>query len=169
MNDNKQNMKIKYATVNDLKQVDSLYQELASLMAEINPYLWRLAEHDLSFLKSVVEDDKSDIILATDGDKIVGYTLVQQLHTPPYKCYVLHDYALLLEIVVSKAQRGKGIGSLLMDEVKKWSSQRNLNYIDLNVLCANNSAIRLYEKNGFFSDMQSMKFKIKEQFEAGYD
>lgn len=67
-------MKIKYATVNDLKQVDSLYQELALLMAEINPYFWRPAEHDLSFLKSVMENDKSDIILATDGNKIVGYT-----------------------------------------------------------------------------------------------
>jgi ribosomal protein S18 acetylase RimI-like enzyme len=54
-----------------------------------------------------------------------------------------------LGIVIDEANRGKGLGSKLMESLLKMARQEKVREIFLTVLFDNFRAIRLYEKFGF--------------------
>lgn len=62
-----------------------------------------------------------------------------------------------MDMIIKRSYRGKGIGTTLINEVKKWSKNRNLEYVELNVLPENINAIKLYEKQEFKNVMQTMR------------
>jgi RimJ/RimL family protein N-acetyltransferase len=44
---------------------------------------------------------------------------------------------------------GKGVGTALLEEAKRWAASRGLHRIELNVMAHNHRAIALYERMGF--------------------
>jgi len=44
---------------------------------------------------------------------------------------------------------GKGVGTDLLEEAKRWATARGLHRIELNVMARNHRAIALYERAGF--------------------
>ena len=133
-------MKIRVATKNNIEDICRLYEELFSDMGSLQPTYFKSAEQDKEFLESIIASEKSDILMAIDNNEvIVGFALIQEQETPPFNCLVKHKY------------------STLMDEVKKWSENRNLEYVELNVLPENINAIKLYEKQEFKNVMQTMR------------
>lgn len=79
--------------------------------------------------------------VVTDGEDILGYAVVGKLGTE----------AELYNIAVDNAHRGKGIGNLLMEHLKKAVSDDGAEAVFLEVRETNVAAISLYEKHGFKS------------------
>jgi ribosomal protein S18 acetylase RimI-like enzyme len=52
-------------------------------------------------------------------------------------------------IGVLEARRNQGIGTLMLNLFAEWAKTKGAPYIMLNVAVENDSAIRVYEKNGF--------------------
>ena len=44
---------------------------------------------------------------------------------------------------------GKGVGTRLLEEAKRWAGARGLHRVELNVMAHNHRAIALYERVGF--------------------
>ncbi|MBD5639337.1 GNAT family N-acetyltransferase [Clostridium botulinum] len=150
-------MEIRVATKNNIEDICRLYDELFSDMGSLQPTYFKSAEQDKAFLESIISSEKSDILIAVDNNEsIIGFALVQEQETPPFSCLVKHRYAYLMDMIKKRPYRGKGIGTTLIDEVKKWSENRNLEYVELNVLPENINAIKLYEKQEFKNVMQTM-------------
>lgn len=107
-------MKIRLAKLVDISNISTLYRTLFQTMAELQIEYYRKADQDVDFLKSVINSDTKDILVAEEDEQIIGFVLVQQLDTPPYACIVPHRYTLLMDIVVSDLYRGQGIGRALI-------------------------------------------------------
>lgn len=65
--------------------------------------------------------------------------------------YTAVDEGEIVNVAVAPEKRGRGIGMMLMQKMKRAAQEGNIKRIVLEVRVSNQAAIRLYEKNGFIS------------------
>ena len=95
-------------------------------------------------LKAVIESENSHLFIAVDDDdKITGMLTVVSFHIPTGTKYRIED------VVVDKAQRGKGIGNKLMEHAISFAAKAGAKSIDLTSRPARHAANQLYLKLGF--------------------
>ncbi len=73
---------------------------------------------------------------------------------------VPHRFTYLTDLVVDPLEQEKGIGTILIEEVKQWSKKKGSDYVELGVLSQNRRAIALYEKMDFEECMKTMRTKL---------
>ena len=156
-------MNICVATQEDLPGVYPLYRELFCRMALLEPEYFQPAEQNREFLKQIVEDEHSDLLLAKEGDEVLGFVLLTEMHTAPYDCLVPHQYGYLMDLVVEASLRGHGIGTQLIHAARQWSQGRGHAYLELNVLNSNLRAAELYEREGFSPVMTTMRLPLEKK------
>lgn len=147
---------IRPAAKTDLHAIFALYDIFFEEMAALDPAHYRPTRQDENFLRSILESPDADVLVAANGDKVLGLALVQKQSTPPYSCLVPHKYALLMDIVVSPQERGQGIGHELITAVREWARERSLDYLQLQALANNTNALQLYEREGFRPSIQTL-------------
>ncbi|MGE8004317.1 N-acetyltransferase family protein [Lysinibacillus sp. NPDC093216] len=153
-------MNIKIASSEEIPQIEILYEELFLEMSKLQPQYIAPAKQDVEFLKNLILEEKSDIFVAELDNNIAGFLLIQELATPPYSCIVQHNYAYIMDVIVGGQYQSKGIGSLLLQEAKKWAEERKLDFLELSVLAENIGAINLYDKHGFNETSRTMRLEL---------
>ena len=83
--------------------------------------------------------DNTVFLVAEEENTIIGYVGM----------YLSVDEGEITNVAVSPEMRCHGIGGMLLAEAKKEAESRSVGRIVLEVRCSNDSAIRLYERNGF--------------------
>lgn len=78
-------------------------------------------------------------LVAEEEEKIAGYIGM----------YMSLDEGEITNVAVGAKMRQRGIGGMLLSEIKKEAERRSIARIVLEVRVSNDSAIRLYERNGF--------------------
>ena len=96
--------------------------DIAEAMGELRAQL--SARHDGSAidrerLEELIESHYHDVLLALDGDKVVGMVIVSTVMT------TLEQNVYMEDLVVDEACRGKGIGGKLLEAVKEWGRAKN--------------------------------------------
>ncbi|TCK68041.1 L-amino acid N-acyltransferase YncA [Winogradskyella wandonensis] len=81
-------------------------------------------------------------VVEIDGT-IEGIAMIYPRYSS-WKGEVIH----LEDLIVSQASRGKGLGTLLLDEVVKYGKQKGVKRISWDVLDWNEPAIKFYEQKG---------------------
>lgn len=119
------NINIRKMTISDLENIKNI------LSSQFDDF-W-----NYNILKEELLSKNSKYIVVILNNEIVGFAGVK----------VLLDEADIMNIVIKKDYRKKGIGTLLLQELINIAS--NLNYITLEVNEENNPAINLYKKFGF--------------------
>ena len=153
-------VEIRIATMNDIEQICQLYTEFFAYNAKLQPKYCKEIKENGNYPKSIITDDKSDIIIAIENNTILGFVHIQEAETPPYDSVVQHKFAVIIDFIVTVLCREKGIGKKLMDEAKKWTKLRNLEYIELMVLNNAKEANSFYEKNGFVTVSHTMRYGL---------
>lgn len=92
-----------------------------------------------NILKDELNNKNSRYLVAKLNNEVIGFAGIK----------IIIDEADIMNIVVKKDFRNKGIGSLLLEKLMDLSKSLNLNYISLEVNEKNISAIRLYKKFNF--------------------
>ena len=92
-----------------------------------------------NIFKSELENHNSKYIIAKVNDEIIGFAGIS----------IILDTAEITNIVVKKSFRGKGISSLLLENIINTAKLNNCNIINLEVNCNNLVAINLYKKFNF--------------------
>ena len=92
-----------------------------------------------NILKQELENGKSKYFVAKQENEIVGFAGI----------LLIIDEVNIMNIVVKKDKRNLGVGSLLLEEIVKYSKIHNATSITLEVNEKNIPAIKLYEKYGF--------------------
>jgi GNAT superfamily N-acetyltransferase len=119
-----------------------LHAALARLLPKLNP---KLQVPDMARLRRLIADPAATLLVARDGDAIVGTTTVIVYTTPFW------IKARLDEVVVDDSARGKGVGEALVKTALDIGRKRGAQIAELQSGRGPNreAAHRLYERLGF--------------------
>src|SRR5207248_7554464 len=120
----------------------ALQQALARLLPQLNP---TLPPPDLERLQRLLADPDVTLLVARDGDDIVGTTTVIVFTTPFW------IKARLDEVVVDESARGQGVGEALVKAALDVGRERGAQVAELQSGRgpAREAAHKLYERLGF--------------------
>ena len=144
-----------------LKQIGNCIlrrSELGDIIPVIEINLKTLPEHYSDyFYESLLEELPEAFIVAEISGKIVGYIMCKMEHGfSNFKKLGFVKKGHVVSVAVIDEHRGKGFGSVLVNEAIKGVKIRQCSELYLEVRCSNNDAVRLYEKLGF-SIIQRLK------------
>lgn len=106
-----------------------------------------------SILKSEIENDFSQYIVAKENENIVGFAGIM----------ICPDDVEITNIVTKKSERKKGIGTLLLEKIIEMSKNTEKENISLEVNEKNDIAINLYTNFGF------KKIGLRKKYYNGID
>ena len=122
--------------------------ELAPYVSDVQTWVERR-----SLYESVFEKPDTVLLLAYDGDDLVGYALSHVL--PLDETWIGDTWrtgqriAELESLAVRESHRGQGIGSALLDRIDDALEAQGIRDVFVGALAANEGALRLYARRGF--------------------
>lgn len=121
-------IRIQPMTVDDLDQVMEIERK-----SFISPWSRE------AFTNELRKNRFAHYLVAKAGDKVIAYGGM----------WFILDEAHITNIAVHPDYRGRGIGTLLLEEMIKYGTSRGMDGFTLEVRKSNSSAIKLYKKAGF--------------------
>ncbi len=104
------------------------------------------AEHDGLAVAVAEADDERLLAIAESGaGEPLGYVWVE----PRVDFFTKEPYGHVSVLAVAESSEGRGIGKALMAEAERWTRERGMSHLGLNVWTQNHRARRLYEKLGY--------------------
>ena len=100
-------------------------------------------EREAKFIDRFSRSRDDIMLVALDGDKIVGNAIVERNRVARY------HHRAEISITVIKEYWGRGIGSRLMEMMIDFAKSTGIEILYLEVRADNERAIRLYKKYGF--------------------
>ena len=107
---------------------------------EIENYSFKTPWPKQAFEIELKSKKSYNIICRESSGRITGYCL----------SWLIYDEIHILKIAVDKDYRQLGIGTILMNDTLDHYKQKGANHAVLEVRTDNDSAIKMYEKFGFF-------------------
>ncbi len=104
---------------------------------------WRSISSERRYLKSVLRHPDATVIVAADGDHVVGRLSLSRDPHPASR------HVADLGLMVAESHRRRGIGNQLLKEAVAWSRSVGVEKLELHVFPWNEPALRLYESFGF--------------------
>ena len=117
-----------------------LLAALTALLPQLNPNLPAPTSEHLAVL---LDDPGATLLIARDGDAIVGTALVIVYPT------TMRVESRIEDVVVDGAARGRGIGEALIRECIEVARRRGASIVELQTARVRVAANRLYERMGF--------------------
>jgi RimJ/RimL family protein N-acetyltransferase len=104
---------------------------------------WRSIGDERRYLKTVLRHPDAAVFVAEDDGMVVGRLSLSRDPNPASR------HVADLGLMVAASHRGKGIGTMLLEEAVKWSRVSEIRKLELHVFPWNQPALRLYESFGF--------------------
>jgi ribosomal protein S18 acetylase RimI-like enzyme len=149
---------VRHATPRDAKAITDIHvatwkAAYKDLMPE--DYLSKISvEKRLAYWKEAIEFSEPQLLVATDGDEIVGFVGFDRSRDAGTKSTVGEIWAMY----VAPAHWGKGAGLALWDGAREGLKEEGCTQVTLWVLLRNERALRFYEQAaGFKREMPSLK------------
>lgn len=139
---------IEIPKIGDYEQVNNLAKQVHELHVKWRQDLFLNVDEVISrdSFKEMIQE--KEIFIAKNQSKIVGYiTFNIQEKTNPSMRY--RKQINIDAICVNEENRGEGIGTLLLEYMKKYGKENNCTDMYLTVNEENENAIKVYEKFGF--------------------
>ena len=109
-----------------------------SWMARIEQENFSMPWSEKAFMDSLSLEEAL-FLVAEEEDRVLGYIGI----------YLSFEEGEITNVSVDSSSRNKGVGSELVEQLKKEAQARGTEKIFLEVRVSNEPAIRLYEKQGF--------------------
>lgn len=154
-----ENIVIRKANITDINAIQELNHKLFELeyknFDDTLKVGWSLGKDGEEYFTSMINNDI--VFVAEYEDKIVGYlagNICEQIS------YITESFAELDNICINEIYRNMGVGTLLIDEFKKYCKNQNIENIKVTASAKNSKAIQFYLKNGFEDYNVTLKCKI---------
>ena len=140
--------------------------EHGDIISVIEINLRTLPEHYSDyFYESLLAELPEGFIVAEISGKIIGYIMCKMEYGfSNFKKLGFVKKGHVVSIAMIEEYRGKGFGSVLVNEAIKGVKVRQCAEMYLEVRCSNNDAVRLYEKLGI-----SLRQRLKTYYRDGED
>jgi ribosomal protein S18 acetylase RimI-like enzyme len=99
-----------------------------------------------------LSDPRSFLLIARDGERLVGYALTRVMETGPEwrDAWALPSTMAELEtLIVVPELRNTGLGTRMLDAVEKELARHGITEVIVGIVAGNDGAQRLYERRGF--------------------
>lgn len=144
------------ATIQDLDRiVYMLADDVLGNKREL--YKQPLLESYIKAFQSINSDPNNELIVACYGEEIVG---VQQITFTPYITYQGGWRATIEGVRTASSERGKGIGSMLIQWAIQRAKERGCHMVQLTTDKNRPEALHFYEKLGFNASHQGLKMHL---------
>lgn len=146
------------ANLEDKPALDACLQHIITAERPMDPCL---QSGDIEYYDPLdfIKDENATLIVAQDGDQIVGCGAGR---IAPNKPYYRYDRCLYLAMMyVAQSHRGQGINGVIMETLIEWGKAKGVTNAKLTVYPGNPSAIRAYEKLGFETALLEMRLRPK--------
>ena len=155
---------IREAVPADDAALGRISDEVHKLHATAHPSLFRPVGSGNSLPQAYFDDllasGTSTILVADIEDTVVGFVIANVFDAPPFEVLVPRRIVFIDSMVVTAAQRGKGIGRALVDATIAWGRSRGAAYLELTVWEFNRSARAFYEQLGLATIHSTMHLDI---------
>ncbi|PSL40249.1 ribosomal protein S18 acetylase RimI-like enzyme [Planomicrobium soli] len=116
-----------------------------------------LPESYLKAFKAIAADANNELVVASLEKEVVG---VQQITFTPYITHQGGWRATIEGVRTSSSERGKGIGTALIQFAIQRAKERGCHLVQLTTDKKREDALRFYEQLGFIATHEGMKMKL---------
>lgn len=139
-------IKVRHIKLDDAEKYMKLYSKLDEetifRLYEPNERKISLSEQ-IKEIENMINNGNSTIIVAEEGDELVGYLGAFGRSQNRVK------HIVTIGIAILQNHTGKGIGTMLFEELEIWARKHNKHRLELTVMENNPGACALYRKMGF--------------------
>ncbi len=161
-------IQIRQATIDDVKDILSLWRELIDYHIAIDSYFEMNEDAEIHFekyLKTHIEQQEESIANSkmlyvaenTTSHAIVGFIMGSINSYPPV--FKLKHYGCISDICVTESYRTRKIGEKLVIEAKKWYKEREIQRIQMHAATGNPVSRSFWKKMGFNPIMEQMYYQ----------
>ncbi|HEY0605472.1 MAG TPA: GNAT family N-acetyltransferase [Herpetosiphonaceae bacterium] len=155
---------IREAVAADYPALTPIADEVHRLHATAHPAIFQPVERASSLPQAYFDDllsgESSTIQVAEIAGAIVGFAIVNVFDAPPFEVVVPRRIVFIDSMVVTEAQRGRGIGQALVEAAIAWGRARGATTLELTVWEFNDRARALYERLGLTTIHRTMQREI---------
>ncbi len=142
-------MKIRKATTKDLDSILELSNEMMKFYSNLDDYYEIYSEyedHKEYYKEQLKKKDTLYVVTEDDNKNIVGFASCYIISMPKTKAPKI---GVLVTNFVRKQFRGNGAGTSMLDFRIDWLKKQKVKFLEMNVDARNESALKLWRKNGF--------------------
>ncbi|MBI1770506.1 MAG: GNAT family N-acetyltransferase [Bacteroidetes bacterium] len=148
---------VRKATVNDLEILRQFEQ---GVVKTERPFDITLASGLIHYydLEELLNSPHAELVVAELDKKIIGSGYARIEKSKEYLAHRHHVYFGFMYVLPE--HRGQGVNKKIIDFLKGWAKNKNIDELRLEVYSQNTAAIRAYEKLGFSQHMIEMRMKL---------
>ncbi len=109
----------------------------------------RVVERNFQELQEEHNQNTGKIFVAEIEEEVVGFINIRFEHESQTYLSSLVDYAYISDLVVLHTHRGRGIGTLLLQQAEDFARQQGATDLKIHVLARNQRAADVYQRVGF--------------------
>ena len=142
---------------------DKYLDDVKDLLVELEEYILSIDQDNLDQLHpeyrdkmavldlKEVKDNNGKCFIAVENGKAIGVIMgiVRKYDEYDYLDYKCPKCGDIIELVISKSARGKGIGQKLMTKMEEYFKSINCEYVTIDVFAYNDPALNFYHKQGY--------------------
>lgn len=139
-------IKIRQIRTDDAEKYMKLYNKLdeETIFRLYEPHERKISlSEQVREIEDMINNDNSTIIVAEDEGELVGYLGAFGRSQNRIK------HTVTIGIAILQSHVGKGIGTMLFNELEIWAKKHNKHRLELTVMENNPNAFALYKKMGF--------------------
>ena len=143
---------IRKAKIEDAAAIEALYTELEkdAVMYQSEHFVLSPAGARSRQLEEILKNENQVMLVAVDeSDIVIGFAHVVFMGVKAFSCLKPQTNIYLQDLVVSGDYRNRGIGTLLLNEAKKYGTEKGADFFRTQVFPMNKAGLRFYERNGF--------------------
>ena len=149
---------VRLPRLQDYERVSKIMDQVQRLHVEWRPDVYKPASPliTMDMFEAILEDENWYVAEA-DG-VVVGVLELMKRHVES-PAQVMKDVLFISTMAVDEKYRGKGIGHLFFEKVKRLKQEKGYDTIELQVNAKNRLAYEMYRKYGFTEKSINMELK----------
>lgn len=159
---------IRIAEERDLERINELRRQVNDIHVKGRPDIFKpgFGQEMQDLAREILKGEESSIIVAEEDGSICGMACVAYITKPESMYNLERKIYHVEEIAIDEGARRKGVGTELMEFMKRDAGKRGFDRIELDVWEFNESAIGFYEKNGFVMFRRFMECSVSDMIFA---